>query len=42
VLFRSFIEVKSPNDHLSAIQYFWHDYFRQIDIPFRLIRVQWK
>ena len=37
-----FIEVKSPNDHLSAIQYFWHDYFRQIDIPFRLIRVQWK
>jgi hypothetical protein len=37
-----FIEVKSPNDHLSAIQYFWHDFFRQVGIPFRLIRVHWK
>lgn len=37
-----FIEVKSPNDHLSAIQYFWHDFFKQVGIPFRLIRVQWK
>lgn len=37
-----FIEVKSPNDHLSAIQYFWHDFFKQVGIPFRLIRVVWK
>jgi hypothetical protein len=37
-----FVEVKSPNDHLSAIQYFWHDFFRQVGIPFRLIRVHWK
>lgn len=37
-----FIEVKSPNDHLSAIQYFWHDFFRQKGIPMRLIRVHWK
>jgi hypothetical protein len=37
-----FVEVKSPNDHLSAIQYFWHDFFRKEGIPFRLIRVHWK
>jgi hypothetical protein len=37
-----FIEVKSPNDHLSAIQYYWHDFFKQVGIPFRLIRVHWK
>jgi len=37
-----FIEVKSPNDHLSAIQYFWHDFFKQVGIEFKLIRVEWK
>ncbi|CAM3897034.1 VRR-NUC domain-containing protein [Aquirufa aurantiipilula] len=37
----AFIEVKSPNDHLSAIQYFWHDFFRQQEIAIRLIRVEW-
>lgn len=36
-----FIEVKSPNDHLSAIQYFWHDFFKQVGIEFKLIRVEW-
>ncbi len=35
------VEVKSPNDHLSAIQYFWHDFFRQHAISIRLIRVEW-
>ncbi|MHA8067033.1 VRR-NUC domain-containing protein [Aquirufa sp. ROCK2-A2] len=36
-----FIEVKSPNDHLSAIQYYWHDFFKQVGIEFKLIRVEW-
>ncbi len=38
----SFIEVKSPNDHLSAIQHFWHDSFTELGIPIQLIRVVWK
>jgi hypothetical protein len=38
----AFIEVKSPNDHLSAIQYFWHDLFQQVGIEYKLIRVQWR
>ena len=25
----AFIEVKSPNDHLSAIQHDWHQFFRE-------------
>ncbi|MCZ2472485.1 VRR-NUC domain-containing protein [Aquirufa ecclesiirivi] len=37
----AFIEVKSPNDHLSAIQFFWHDFFRQQEIAVRLIRIEW-
>ncbi|RXK47670.1 VRR-NUC domain-containing protein [Aquirufa rosea] len=37
----AFVEVKSPNDHLSAIQYFWHDFFKQQQISMRLIRVEW-
>jgi hypothetical protein len=37
-----FVEVKSPNDHLSAIQHFWHDSFAELGIPFQLIRVVWK
>jgi hypothetical protein len=36
-----FVEVKSPNDHLSAIQYFWHDFFKEVGIEFKLIRVEW-
>ena len=38
----AFVEVKSPNDHLSAIQHFWHDTFAELGIPFQLIRVVWK
>jgi hypothetical protein len=38
----AFVEVKSPNDHLSAIQHFWHDSFAELGIPFQLIRVVWK
>lgn len=38
----AFVEVKSPNDHLSAIQHFWHDSFEELGIPVSLIRVVWK
>ena len=38
----AFVEVKSPNDHLSAIQHFWHDSFAKLGIPVSLIRVVWK
>ena len=37
-----FVEVKSPNDHLSAIQYFWHDFFKREEIAFKLVRVHWE
>jgi len=36
-----FIEVKSPTDHLSAIQYFWHDYLKRTGIETELYRVVW-
>jgi hypothetical protein len=36
-----FIEVKSPTDHLSAIQYFWHDFLINKGIKFELYRVAW-
>ena len=36
-----FIEVKSPTDHLSAIQYFWHDFLIKSGIKFELYRVIW-
>jgi len=36
-----FIEVKSPTDHLSAIQYFWHDFLIKSSIKFELYRVAW-
>ncbi|WP_395768058.1 VRR-NUC domain-containing protein [Aquirufa sp.] len=37
-----FVEVKSPNDHLSAIQHYWHDFFADLGIPVQLVRVIWK
>jgi hypothetical protein len=36
-----FIEVKSPTDNLSAIQYFWHDYLKRNGIEIELYRVIW-
>ena len=36
-----FIEVKSPTDHLSAIQYFWHDYLNKSGIASKIYRVAW-
>lgn len=35
------IEVKSPTDHLSAIQYFWHDYLKRNGIETEIYRVIW-
>ncbi len=38
----AFVEVKSPNDHLSAIQHFWHDFMRRNGVSIRLIRLKYK
>lgn len=38
----AFVEVKSPNDHLSAIQHFWHDFMRKNGVPVRLVRLKYK
>ena len=38
----AFVEVKSPNDHLSAIQYDWHAFFDAQGISCQLVRVLWK
>ncbi len=38
----AFIEVKSPNDHLSAIQHDWHQFFREQKIEIKLLRVVWE
>lgn len=38
----AFVEVKSPNDHLSAIQHFWHDFMRRNGVPVRLVRLKYK
>ncbi|MHA8108135.1 VRR-NUC domain-containing protein [Aquirufa sp. A-Brett2-W8] len=37
----AFVEVKSPNDHLSAIQYFWHDFLRKNGVAVRLVRLKY-
>jgi hypothetical protein len=37
----AFVEVKSPNDHLSAIQYFWHDFLRKNGVGVRLVRLKY-
>lgn len=37
----SFIEVKSPNDSLSARQLFWLRFFKQAGIPARVVKVEW-
>ena len=38
----AFVEVKSPNDHLSAIQHDWHQYFKEQSVEIKLLRVVWK
>lgn len=38
----SFIEVKSPNDHLSAQQLYWLHFFEKHGIEAKVVRVQWQ
>ena len=37
-----FIEVKSPNDHLSAHQVFWLSFFKEVGIQAKVIRINFK
>jgi len=37
----AFLEVKSPNDSLSAQQLFWIDFLEQQNIPARVLKVAW-
>ncbi|MFM1913459.1 MAG: DNA-directed polymerase [Bacteroidota bacterium] len=36
-----FVEVKSPNDHLSAVQYFWNEELNKSGISAKILRVKW-
>lgn len=38
----SFIEVKSPNDHLSGQQLYWLHFFEKHRIEAKVVRVQWQ
>lgn len=38
----SFIEVKSPNDQLSAQQLYWLHFFEEQEIEAKVVRVQWQ
>ena len=38
----SFVEVKSPTDHLSAQQLHWMEYFQAIGVPGKVVRVIWE
>lgn len=37
-----FVEVKSPNDHLSPIQFFWNEVLNNVGITSKIVRIQWK
>lgn len=37
-----FVEVKSPNDHLSPIQYFWNEVINSSGIESKIIRIKWR
>ncbi len=37
----SFVEIKSPTDHLSARQLYWQHFFREIGVSSRIVRVRW-
>lgn len=37
----SFVEIKSPTDHLSARQLYWQHFFREIGVSSRIVRVKW-
>lgn len=38
----NFVEIKSPNDHLSAQQLYWLHFFEKHQIKAEVIRVQWR
>lgn len=38
----SFIEVKSPNDHLSAHQVFWLSFFKEIGVQSKVLRINFE
>lgn len=38
----SFVEIKSPTDHLSARQLYWQHFFREIGVSSRIVRVRWE
>ncbi len=38
----SFVEVKSPTDHLGAQQLHWMEFFQTIDVPAQVVRVIWE
>ncbi|MEY4384554.1 MAG: DNA-directed polymerase [Bacteroidota bacterium] len=37
-----FVEVKSPNDHLSPIQFFWDEVLNHVGIHSKILRIKWK
>lgn len=37
-----FVEVKSPNDHLSPIQFFWNEVLNNVGICSKIVRIAWK
>ncbi|RVU27042.1 VRR-NUC domain-containing protein [Sandaracinomonas limnophila] len=36
-----FVEVKSPNDHLSPIQFFWNELLNEVGIESKIVRIKW-
>ncbi len=36
-----FVEVKSPNDQLSPIQYFWNEVLNSVGITSKIMRIKW-
>lgn len=37
----SFVEIKSPTDHLSSRQLYWQHFFREIGVSSKVVRVKW-
>lgn len=38
----SFVEIKSPTDHLSSGQLYWQHFFKDIGVSGRIVRVKWE
>lgn len=37
----SFVEIKSPTDHLSSRQLYWQHFFKEIGVSSKIVRVKW-